>query len=63
MGLICLPDDLLRFFAGKAHLSLELELFELAVLFLWVHNQTLINYSCGCCADQRHVSGAGQPYP
>ena len=62
MDFVRFLDDLLRFFAGKALLSLELELFELAVLFLWVHNKTLSNYSCGCCADQRHVSGAGQPY-
>ena len=53
MGLVCLLDDLLRFFAGKALLSLELELFELAVLFLWVHNRTLNKGSSGCGADPR----------
>ena len=52
VGFICLFDDLLRFFAGKALLSLELELFELAVLFLWVHNRTLNNGSGGCWADR-----------
>ena len=53
MGFICLFDDLLRFFAGKALLSLELELFELAVLFLWVHNRTLNKGSGGCGLDPR----------
>ena len=52
MDLVRFLDDLLRFFAGKALLSLELELFELAVLFLWVHNLTLNNGSGGCWADR-----------
>ena len=48
MGFICLFDDLLRFFAGKTLLSLELELLKLAVLLLWVHKRTLNKGSGGC---------------
>ena len=53
MGLVCLLDDLLRFFAGKALLSLELKLLKLAVLLLWVHKRTLNKGSGGCGPDPR----------
>ena len=51
MGLSRLLNDLLRFFAGEALLSLELELFELAVLFLRIHRMTLHNNCGSWCAD------------
>ena len=53
MGLVCLLDDLLRFFASKALLGLELKLLKLAVLLLWVHKQTLNKGSGGCGPDPR----------
>ena len=53
MGLVCLLDDLLRFFPGKALLSLELKLLKLAVLLLWVHKRTLNKGSGGCGPDPR----------
>ena len=53
MGLVCRLDDLLRVFAGKTLLSLELKLLKLAVLFLRVHKRTLNKGSGGCGPDPR----------